>query len=281
MIVIVLVTDTAVLIVGTPAPYRGRGTSVAAAASDVGSATPDLPAGDDTSGTLPGITPAVPGSARVVGRGPAGTNDLALTFDDGDCERCVAGVVAGVEQTGAHVTFCPNGVYGPATWDKYAERIKALIARGQVTICNHTWDHKDLLTLTGAQVRAELNKNEQWIEHTFGVSARPFFRPPYGRHDAGVDRIAAQLGYTFVLMWTGTLGDSIVQAPDYVLNQMRMYAKPGVIILGHVNHPATASVFEQLAAVARQAGLRLVTAAELEAPPPALPVAGAPARPGG
>jgi hypothetical protein len=81
-------------------------------------------------------------------------------------------------------------------------------------------------------------------------------------------------------MWTGTLGDSIVQTPDYVVNQMRLYAKPGLIVLAHVNHPATASVFDQLLAVARQAGLRLVTVAELEAAAPAVSVAGAPARPG-
>lgn len=277
--------DAAAYAVGPSALRPGHGTlaGVDASHSSAGHGEGSgPPAGDDTAGTLPVIPPAIPGAARVVGRGAAGTNELALTFDDGDCDRCVAGVVTGVEQTGAHVTFCPNGAYGPATWDRYAERIKALIAKGQVTICNHTWDHKDLVNLSAAQVRSELGRNEQWIEQTFGVSARPFFRPPYGSHDARVDKIAAGLGYTAVLMWTGTLGDSIVQTPDYVVNQMRMYAKPGLIILGHVNHPASASVFGQLVDVARQAGLSLVTVAELEAPVPAAsgPAPSGPAPPG-
>ncbi|MDQ6614757.1 MAG: polysaccharide deacetylase family protein [Actinomycetota bacterium] len=252
------------------------------AGSAVGSATgaqpgvvvsvpPTAPVGDDASGTLPAITPAVPGKAQVVSHGPADSGAVALTFDDGYCDLCVAGLVAGVERTGVPVTFCPNGVYGPASWEKYATRIKTLIGKGEVTICNHTWDHKDLTKMDAGRIRTELTRNEDWIEKTFGVSSRPFFRPPYGYHNRIVDAIAAQLGYTQVLIWSGTLGDSVVQTPDFVLNQMRMYARPGSIILGHGNHPATASVFDQLAAVGPQMGLRMVTVAELLARPQSTP----------
>ena len=229
------------------------------------------PGGDDTSGTLPNDTPpataAVPGVSQVIAKGPAASATLALTFDDGYCDQCVAGLVDGAERTGVHVTFCPNGTYGPTTWDKYADRIKALIAKGQVAICNHTWDHKDLTRLSDQQVRTELTRNEQWIEQTFGVSALPVFRPPYGSHNHRVDQVAADLGFTQVLLWSGTLGDSIVHQPDFILSQMRMYAKPGMVILAHGNHPATASMFDQLAAIAQQNGLRLVTVPELLKPP--------------
>jgi peptidoglycan/xylan/chitin deacetylase (PgdA/CDA1 family) len=200
--------------------------------------------------------------------GPTTSNAVALTFDDGYCDPCVAGLIAGVERTGVHVTFCPNGVYGTATWDKYAARIKALISKGRVTICNHTWDHADLTKLSAQQITNELTRNEQWIEQTFGVTARPFYRPPYGNHNASVDRIAAQLGYTQVLMWSGTLGDSVVQTPQFILNQMMMYDKAGTIVLAHGNHPATAGEFDQLIAVATQTGLRLVTVSELLKPTP-------------
>ena len=60
---------------------------------------------------------------------------------------------------------------------KTADRIRALIARGQVSICNHTWDHKDLTKLDPDHIRTELTRNEVWIEQTFGVSARPLIRP--------------------------------------------------------------------------------------------------------
>jgi peptidoglycan/xylan/chitin deacetylase (PgdA/CDA1 family) len=229
------------------------------------------PGGDDTSGTLPPTesqpwTAAVPGVSQVIAKGPATSATVALTFDDGYCDECVAGLVDGTERTGAHVTFCPNGSYGATTWDRYADRIKALIARGQVAICNHTWDHKDLTRLSDQEIRTELTRNEQWIEQTFGVSSLPVFRPPYGAHNHRVDEVAADLGFTQVLMWSGTLGDSIVHQPDFILSQMRMYAKPGMVILAHGNHPATTSVFDQLVAIAQQSGLHLVTVAELLRP---------------
>lgn len=44
--------------------------------------------------------------------GPAGTRQIALTIDDGDCTDCVAGYAAFAARTGIHLTFSANGVYG-------------------------------------------------------------------------------------------------------------------------------------------------------------------------
>ena len=241
-------------------------TNVAAGATSTTPTTATTPTtvqGDDTSGTLPAITPPVPGAAQVVFHGPTDTGAVALTFDDGYCDACVAGLVAGAERTGAHVTFCPNGVYGTVTWDKYATRIRALIAKGQVAICNHTWDHHDLTKMSAEQITTELTRNEAWIEQEFGVTSRPYYRPPYGFHNAVVDRIAAQIGYTQVLIWSGSLSDSTVQTPQTILDQMKKYDTAGTIILGHANHPATAAEFDTLVQVATATGLKLVTIPEL------------------
>ncbi len=250
------------------APLGSPGAATSAPTTAPATTTPPttLPKGDDSSGTLPAITPAVPGAARVLSSGPADSGGIAVTFDDGYCDPCVAGLVAGVERTGAHITFCPNGVYGPATWDKYAARIKVLIAKGEVTICNHTWDHHDLTKMSAEQIGTELTRNEQWIEQTFGVTSRPFYRPPYGYHNAAVDRVAAQLGYTNVIMWAGSLGDSVVQTPQFILDQMKLFDKPGFIILAHANHPATADEFDAVVRVATQSGLHMMTLTELLKP---------------
>lgn len=217
----------------------------------------------ETPSTLPSIAPALPGPPRVIDSGSKQSGALALTFDDGYCDRCVAGLVAGAERTGAHITLCPNGMYGPTAWDRYAARIKTLMSRGQVAICNHTWAHKDLTKLDAVQVRAELTKNERWIQATFGVTSRPFFRPPFGSHNAAVDRIAAELGYTKVLMWSGSLEDSYTHVPGAILSAMRDSAKPGGVILAHGNHPVTATLFDELVRITQQAGLKTVTVAEL------------------
>ena len=217
-----------------------------------------------TAATLPPIAPAAPGPATVLSKVPAATGKVALTFDDGFCGDCVGAMVGDLERTGAHVTFCPNGTYGKV-WLPYIDRIKALIAKGQLQICNHTWDHKKITTLSAAQLTDEINRNEQWIEDTFGVTARPYFRPPYGSHNATTDRIAGSLGYTSVIVWSSTLSDSILQPPETVLQQLQTNLVPGGIVLGHLNYPTTGQVFDQMLAVLAQRGLVPVTISELVA----------------
>lgn len=221
----------------------------------------------ETPTTRPSPAVARPGRYGIIGSGPASSGALALTFDDGFCDECVAGLVAGVERTGAHVTLCPNGVYGPAAWSRHAARIKVLIGSGQVAICNHTWSHKDLTTLSADQIRSELIRNERWIGATFGVSSLPYYRPPYGRHNDAVDRIAAELGYTAVLLRSGSIGDSFTHVRDEVLENIQSSTRSGGIILAHANHPVTVDVFDELVRITREAGLRTVTVPELLAAP--------------
>lgn len=213
---------------------------------------------------LPAIAPAVPGGAVVVSRVKAATGKVALTFDDGYCADCIGNMVGALERTGAHVTFCPNGTYGKV-WVPYVDRIRALIARGQLQICNHTWDHARITGLSAARLTDEINRNEQWIEDTFGVTSRPFFRPPYGSHDAASDRVAGSLGFTSVVTWSSTLSDSSLQTPQTILDQLQTNLVPGGIVLSHLNYLPTGQIFDQILAVLAERGLTPVTLSELVA----------------
>jgi hypothetical protein len=51
---------------------------------------------------------------------------LALTVDDRYCDECVAGYVDFAQRTGIHLTFSPDGTYGPS-WGKYADTLRPLI----------------------------------------------------------------------------------------------------------------------------------------------------------
>lgn len=211
------------------------------------------------------IPAPVPGPPQVFSAGPAAAKarqQVALTIDDGYCADCAQGYVAFAAQSGMPITFSPNGRYH-AIWAPLAETLKPLIDRGQVQIGNHTYNHPDLDKLSDTRVSAELEQNEAWIESTFGITARPWWRPPYGFHDARTDRLAADLGFTNVLMWNGSYGDSVLLTPQVLMAQAQKYLEPGTIMLGHANHPTVLGLFGQISALIAERHLHPVTLDEM------------------
>jgi peptidoglycan/xylan/chitin deacetylase (PgdA/CDA1 family) len=234
-----------------------------AAAPPVGPASPppEPPGWDQPTPPTPGPTPAGPN--RVLARGPTGgTPQIALTVDDGDNPEVVAGYVDFAVRTGIHLTFSPNGVYN-RSWAPHASQLQPLIERGQVQIINHTFSHHDLRKMTDPQIRAELERNEQWVGKTFGTSTKPYYRPPFGFHNEHIDGLAGELGYHNTVLWSGSYGDSQVVTPQYLMAQATRYLQPGVIMLGHANHPTVLGLFDQLADLIRQRKLEPVTLNEM------------------
>jgi peptidoglycan/xylan/chitin deacetylase (PgdA/CDA1 family) len=189
-------------------------------------------------------------------------NQIALTIDDGYCGECIAKYVAFAQSTGMHITFNPNGVFG-RLWTPLVDIVKPLVTDRQVQFGNHTWDHANLLTRSNAQIADELLRNEDWIQTTFGVSSRPWFRPPYGYYDARVEEVAANQGFTNILMWNGTLGDATAISPQQLLGLAQRYLTAGRIVLGHMNHPTVLALFPQLQAMIAERGLQPVTLDEM------------------
>ena len=211
---------------------------------------------------LGAIPPAQPGPAHVYTHGPTRGRTVALTFDDGLCARCVARIVDVLLRTGAHATFFPNGRYA-ASWDPQAAKIRTLVERGQLIVGNHTFHHVDSPVVGSAAFSADLQLNERWIERTFGLTARPFFRPPYGAYDSGTVAAAGAAGYTHVIMWSGTVADSSLRTIPYLLHAIRYWARPGAIILMHGNYPPTSIALPRILALLRRMRLRPVTISEL------------------
>jgi peptidoglycan/xylan/chitin deacetylase (PgdA/CDA1 family) len=203
-----------------------------------------------------------PGPFRVVSHGPSGTQQIAITIDDGFCPGCADAYVTLAENTGIHLTMSPNGTFS-SIWSPLARRLRGLIEIGQVQIGNHTYSHSNLLTLSDSVVRQEIQRNEQWIEDTFGITARPWFRPPYGYHNDRTDALAASLGYTSIVMWNGSFGDSTPISPQQLLSLADRYLKPGTVMLGHANYPTIEPLWSQIATMISQRGLQPVTLDEM------------------
>lgn len=212
--------------------------------------------------SFPPVPPARPGVSQVVSRGNAAGDRIVLTVDDGTAAAVVAGYVDFAQRTGIHLTFSPNGTYG-RQWVPHADVLRPLIAAGQVQIINHTFTHRDLRKLTAAAITAELERNDDWVVSTFGITTRPYYRPPFGFHNPAIDGVAAGLGYTRTVMWNGSFSDSETVTPEFLMAQAQRYLEPGVINLGHANHPTVLGLFDQIADLIKQRQLNPVTLDEM------------------
>jgi peptidoglycan-N-acetylglucosamine deacetylase len=214
---------------------------------------------------LPPIPGPVSGPSQMFWQGPQASvtaRQVAITIDDGYCAECAQAYADLAQATGIHITFNPNGCYGEI-WTPLAKSLKPLIEAGQVQIGNHTFNHWWLTELSDSQITAQLEQNEEWIEQTYGITARPWWRPPFGAYDDRTNELAASIGYTNVLMWNGSYGDSTPLRPRAIMALAREYLRPGVIMLGHANHPEVTHIFPQLADIVTTRGLHPVTLDEM------------------
>jgi peptidoglycan/xylan/chitin deacetylase (PgdA/CDA1 family) len=228
--------------------------------TDGGPAGSGGPPGDD--GSLPPVPSSKPGPNTVLSHGPAGNRKIALTVDDGFCANCVAGYVQFAKTSGVHLTFSPNGTYA-ASWQPHADMLRPLIEAGQVQIMNHTFSHANLSKLADAQIKAELERNDEWVSKHFGITTRPYYRPPYGFHNQHVDGVAGELGYTRTVLWNGSYSDSELITPQFLMTEAEKYLQPGAIMLGHANHPTVLGLFDQIVEVIKSRQLNPVTLDEM------------------
>lgn len=211
-----------------------------------------------------GLLPPPPKSMRlelpgggVLRRLPGPGDLLALTVDDGVNSDVVRMYTQFAKDTGVRLTYFVNGRY--KSWTDNLALLRPLVESGQIQLANHTWSHPDLTTVPNGRVTEEITRNHLFLKRTYGIDARPYFRPPYGNHNPTVDATAADLGYTVTTLWSGSLSDSTVVTEDYIVKMANQYFTPQSIVIGHLNHLPVTRVYPQLVAVIRERNLRTVT----------------------
>ncbi|WP_067540328.1 polysaccharide deacetylase family protein [Nocardia crassostreae] len=197
---------------------------------------------------------------------PGSGNNLALTVDDGANSDVVGAYIRFARDSGARFTFFVTGQF--ESWTVHSEQLRPLVESGQIQLGNHSWSHPDLTTMADAAVADQLGRTKPFLRNTFGVDGTPYYRPPFGRHNTAVDRVAADLGYTVPTMWYGSLSDSGLITEDYLLDCARRYFNAQAIVIGHANHPPVTHVYGQLLDIIRERRLDLVTLNDVLLPPP-------------
>ncbi|WP_156769550.1 polysaccharide deacetylase family protein, partial [Nocardia sp. 852002-20019_SCH5090214] len=194
----------------------------------------------------------------------AGAN-LALTVDDGASPEVVGAYIRFARDTGARFTFFVTAAYD--SWTVHRDALRPLVESGQIQLGNHTWDHPALTKISAGAVADQIRRTKTFLHNNFGVDGTPYYRPPYGYHNAAVDRVAADLGYTVPTLWFGSLSDSSIVTEDFLMQMAAKYFNPQAIVIGHANHPAVTHCYGRLVDIIRERHLSMVTLDDVLLPP--------------
>ena len=206
------------------------------------------------------------GSARAVFRGPTNRRFIALTFDAGADVGYTALILDTLRAKGVHASFGMTGAWAEA----HPDLVRRMAAEGHDFI-NHTYDHDSFTGVSTGRRALPFEERTRQIERTeaivtalTGKSMRPYFRPPYGDYDSGVNADLARLGFTQNVLWTiDSTGWRGVPAGT-IVDRCLSNAAPGAIIVFHVGSqsldgPALAPIVDGL----RQQGYALGTIRDL------------------
>ena len=197
----------------------------------------------------------------VLTRLPGDGNQLALTVDDGASSPVVAAFGQFCRDTGTRLTFFVNGAN--ASWSDNAAALRPMVDSGQVQMGNHTWSHPYLNRISLTAVHDQIQRNADFLRNTYGTDGTPYFRPPFGVHTADTDRVAADLGYTTVTLWSGTIGDSLPESEANLVAAATRSFAPQQIVLAHANLPTITHCYDQLSQLIASRNLQTVTLSDV------------------
>lgn len=240
-------------------PSSSASATPSASGSATGTASPTAAASQTASATATSSNP-VPEARAWTGPQtglPGEGKYIAWTVDDGADPEVVRAYAEFARRTGTRLTFFINGQY-PA-FRQHRDLLLPLVKSGQLQIANHTYSHAALTSLTDEQIVRELTRNDEEIMRLFGVSSKPYFRPPYGYYDARVLAAAASCGFTRPVLWYGSLADSSNISSAEVYAYAEKYALAQHIVIGHLNYRGVVSELDRIRALLDRRGLTTVT----------------------
>jgi peptidoglycan-N-acetylglucosamine deacetylase len=199
----------------------------------------------------------MPAPSGVLSRLPGDGNQMALTVDDGVSVPVVGAFAQFAHDTGTRLTFFINGAN--PSWSVNAPALRPMVDSGQIQMANHTWSHPRLTSIGLAAVADQIRRNADFLKNTYGVDGTPFFRPPYGVHNAGIDQVAADQGYLTITMWSGDLLDWRPESQTALIANANKYFQPQQIVLTHANLPTITGCYSQLLDIIHSRNLQTVT----------------------
>lgn len=175
-----------------------------------------------------GVAPPPTGARLPPGLVAAATPSspvMALTFDDGPSAYTPL-ILSILQRFHIPATFFVVGEWV----NVFPQYVRAEVRAGE-EIGDHTWDHRDLQSLSTPNVVTELVRQSSAVRRVAGVTPH-WFRPPYGDVDSRVIAIADSLGLKTVT-WSIDPSDYQLPGVPAIVQNVLTYAQPGSIVIMH------------------------------------------------
>ncbi len=184
---------------------------------------------------------------------------IALTFDDGPHTKYTLEILDILKENDAVATFFiigENAMEHPA--------LVKTIKNAGCEIGNHTWSHAYLDKLSEDKIREELSKTDSYLHELTGERPR-LFRPPGGRTNAAVLKVAEEFGYVSVLWSKDTRDWSCPSVEDVISSALKNSANGDIILFHDYNagKSPTPSALRKILPKLIASGYKTVTVSEL------------------
>lgn len=151
---------------------------------------------------------------------PRDGKKIYLTFDDGPTPVITPFVLEQLDEFNAKASFFCLG----SQVEKHPELFSQIKERGHL-VGNHSYSHPNGWNTLKKKYVADVEKASRIIDS-------PFFRPPYGKIKPS--QVKALKGEYTIVMWDVLSGDFHSKIkPLQCLKNIKMYTKPGSVIVFH------------------------------------------------
>ncbi len=185
---------------------------------------------------------------------------VALTFDDGYGN--IQGFLDTLKAESVRATFFILGCVAEARPDD----MKQIVQDGHL-LASHSYNHPDFRTLGANSVRWQLDRTQDIFEEVVGIDVYPYFRYPYGAHNARSDTALTEDGWEW-FHWTNGTGDWMYHANtaagrNHVYTYATLNPPDKAIVLMHVISNSTLAVLPDIIDYYRTNGYAFVTVDEM------------------
>ena len=160
-------------------------------------------------------------------------NSIALTFNCAWGAEDIEDVLNSLEKYNVKATFFIVGEWA----EKYPEKVQAISSAGH-ELAGHSYNHKDYKTLSGNEIKTDIEKNAAAVREASGIDIK-LFRVPSGSYNSEVISAIEKEGY-IAIQWSVDSIDYGDADCESIFRRATEKTVPGDIILMHTGTKNTA-----------------------------------------